>query len=107
MAGIRTASIEVVATSTLAAYVSYADLGTYVITGLDTNNTVLAFAGALLVAVMAGLVAGVLTVVGRLLTPRPLRQRARVRSLVAGPRTLVEGVRAGGAASLPELGSEA
>ena len=28
MAGVRTASIEVVATSTLAAYVSYADLGT-------------------------------------------------------------------------------
>ncbi len=35
MAGVRTACIEVVATSTLAAYVSYADLGTYVITGLE------------------------------------------------------------------------
>src|ERR1700689_4875132 len=34
MAGIRTASIEVIATSTLAAYVSYSDLGTYVIAGL-------------------------------------------------------------------------
>ena len=40
MAGVRTASIEVVATSTLAAYVSYTDLGTYVITGLNTNNSV-------------------------------------------------------------------
>ena len=46
MAGVRTASIEVVATSTLAAYVSYTDLGTPVIAGLNTNNTVEAFAGA-------------------------------------------------------------
>ena len=56
MAGVRTASIEVVATSTLAAYVSYADLGTLVISGLDTNDAVVAFSGALLVAAMAGLV---------------------------------------------------
>ena len=56
MAGVRTASIEVVATSTLAAYVSYADLGTLVISGLNTNDTVVAFSGALLVAAMAGLV---------------------------------------------------
>ena len=40
MAGVRTAAIEVVATSTLAAYVSYTDLGTYVISGLNTNDTV-------------------------------------------------------------------
>ena len=57
MAGIRTASIEVVATSTLAAYVSYTDLGTPVIAGLNTNDTVEAFAGALLVALLAALVA--------------------------------------------------
>ena len=54
MAGVRTACIEVVATSTLAAYVSYTDLGTYVITGLNTNDSVVAFSGALLVAAMAG-----------------------------------------------------
>ena len=65
MAGVRTAAIEVVATSTLAAYVSYSDLGTYVIAGLNTNNTVLAFCGAILVAVMAGLVAAVLGLLTR------------------------------------------
>jgi len=74
MAGIRTASIEVVATSTLAAYVSYTDLGTYVITGLNTNDAVLAFSGALLVAAMAGVVALGLGLLTRVLTPRPLRQ---------------------------------
>jgi osmoprotectant transport system permease protein len=74
MAGVRTAAIEVVATSTLAAYVSFADLGTYVITGLDTNNAVVAFSGAILVAVMAGLVAGGLSLLARALTPLPLRR---------------------------------
>jgi osmoprotectant transport system permease protein len=80
MAGVRTAAIEVVATSTLAAYVSYSDLGTYVISGLDTQNSVLAFSGAILVAVMAGLVALVLTLLTRLLTPRPLRRRRAIRA---------------------------
>ena len=80
MAGVRTAAIEVVATSTLAAYVSYSDLGTYVISGLDTNNSVLAFAGAILVAVMAGLVALVLGLLTRVLTPRPLRRRRARRA---------------------------
>jgi osmoprotectant transport system permease protein len=74
MAGIRTAAIEVVATSTLAAYVSYSDLGTPVISGLNTNDTVEAFAGALLVALLAGLVALLLGIVQRALTPLPLRR---------------------------------
>jgi osmoprotectant transport system permease protein len=85
MAGVRTASIEVVATSTLAAYVSYTDLGTYVTTGLNTNNTVIAFSGALLVAAMAGLTAAVLGLLTRALTPLPMRHRVRSRLLTARP----------------------
>jgi osmoprotectant transport system permease protein len=85
MAGVRTAAIEVVATSTLAAYVSYADLGTYVITGLNTNNTVVAFSGAILVAVMAGLVAALLGLLTRAVTPLPMRRQARSRLLTARP----------------------
>jgi osmoprotectant transport system permease protein len=79
MAGVRTASIVVVATSTLAAYVSYSDLGTYVISGLNTQNTVLSVAGALLVGVMAGLVALSLGLLTRAVTPVPLRSRLRLR----------------------------
>lgn len=81
-AGVRTAAIEVVATSTLAAYVSYADLGTYVIAGLNSQDDVQAFAGAVLVAVLAALVAGVLGLAQRALTPPPLRRR---RSRPGGP----------------------
>jgi len=75
MAGVRTASIEVVATSTLAAYVSYTDLGTPVISGLNTNNTVEAFAGALLVALLAAAAALGLGVLQWILTPLPLRRQ--------------------------------
>jgi osmoprotectant transport system permease protein len=79
LAGIRTASIEVIATSTLAAYVSYADLGTYVIAGLNTSNSVEAFSGSLLVVVLAAAVALGFSLLRRALTPEPLRrQRTRV-----------------------------
>jgi osmoprotectant transport system permease protein len=87
MAGVRTAAIEVVATSTLAAYVSYSDLGTYVISGLNTQNTVLSVAGALLVGVMAGVVALGLGLVTRAVTPVPLRSRLRFRVLAGRPAT--------------------
>jgi osmoprotectant transport system permease protein len=74
--GVRVAAIEVVATSTLAAYVSYSDLGTYVIAGLDTNDTVEAFCGGLLVALTAALVAVLFGRLQRLVTPAPLRRRS-------------------------------
>jgi osmoprotectant transport system permease protein len=75
-AGIRTSSIEVVATSTLAAYVSYSDLGTYVISGLNTNMDVEAFAGSVLVALLAGITALGLGAIQRAATPVPLRARS-------------------------------
>src|SRR6202167_3275482 len=74
MAGIRTASIEVIATSTLAAYVSYSDLGTYVIAGLNSQDDVEAFSGAILVVVLAAVVAIGLSLVRRAVTPEPLRR---------------------------------
>jgi osmoprotectant transport system permease protein len=73
MAGIRTAAVEVVATSTLAAYVGVSDLGTYIFTGLDTGNNVETFSGALLVAVLALAVDLVLVATARGLTPVGLR----------------------------------
>jgi osmoprotectant transport system permease protein len=85
MAGVRIASIEVVATSTLAAYVSYTDFGTLVITGLDTNDSVVAFSGAVLVAAMAALVTLGLSFLTRALTPLPLRHRIPSRILTTDP----------------------
>jgi osmoprotectant transport system permease protein len=82
MAGVRTASIEVVATSTLAAYVSYSDLGTFVISGLNGQDNVEAFGGAILVAVLAAMVAVALGLVQRWLTPLPMRHQWRRQGLM-------------------------
>jgi osmoprotectant transport system permease protein len=86
MAGIRTAAIEVVATSTLAAYVSFSDLGTPVIAGLNTNDTTEAFAGAVLVGLLAAIAAVGLGLVQRALTPQHQR---RLRPTLLGSASIV------------------
>jgi osmoprotectant transport system permease protein len=83
MAGIRTAAVEVVATSTLAAYTGYSDLGTPVLAGLNSGDNTEALYGALLVAGTAALVALILGVVVRLVTPPALRRKRRAWGLLA------------------------
>jgi osmoprotectant transport system permease protein len=53
MAGVRTASVEVVATATLAAYVGVNDIGFLIFSGLANQNSVETFSGALVVAILA------------------------------------------------------
>jgi osmoprotectant transport system permease protein len=81
-AGFRTAAVQVVATATLAAFVAGGGLGEIISAGFgltlaEGGGQVLA--GGFLVAVLALLVEGVLAVLERLVTPRPLR-RARRRA---------------------------
>ncbi|HUY23410.1 MAG TPA: ABC transporter permease [Acidimicrobiales bacterium] len=78
MAGVRTAAVEVVATSTLAAYVSFNDLGSIIFAGLNTQNHVQTFAGGLLVAVLALATDLVLAAAQRALTPAGLRRSGKV-----------------------------
>jgi osmoprotectant transport system permease protein len=83
VAGIRTASIEVVATSTLAAYVSYTDLGTPLLAGLSTNDSVEAFCASVLVTVLAAVFALALGLLHRAVTPAALRHGRRRGNLLA------------------------
>ncbi|GAA5196940.1 hypothetical protein GCM10023322_67020 [Rugosimonospora acidiphila] len=81
-AGLRTAAVQVVATASLAALVAGGGLGEIISDGFGlglsrAGGQVLA--GGLLVAVLALMVEGVLAVVQRLVTPRPLRRSQRVR----------------------------
>jgi osmoprotectant transport system permease protein len=69
VAGIRTAAVEVVATSTLAAYVSFNDLGDFIFAGLNTNNNVESFSGAVLVAALAGCADLVFFTIYRIIAP--------------------------------------
>jgi osmoprotectant transport system permease protein len=91
MAGIRTAAVEVVATATLAAYVSFNDLGSIIFAGLNTQNHVQTFAGGLLVAVLALVTDLVLAAAQRAVTPVGLRrsgQAARSRGVGADATTV-------------------
>jgi osmoprotectant transport system permease protein len=74
MAGIRTAGVQVVATATLAAVVGWGGLGTFITTGLATQDYVELFAGAVLVAALALLTEVGLASLQRVLTPRGLRK---------------------------------
>jgi osmoprotectant transport system permease protein len=53
MAGVRTASVQVVATATLAAVTAWGGLGRFIVDGFGQRDNVQVFAGALLVAVLA------------------------------------------------------
>jgi osmoprotectant transport system permease protein len=91
MAGIRTAAVEVVATATLAAYVSFNDLGSIIFAGLNTQNHVQTFAGGLLVAALALVTDLVLAAAQRAVTPVGLRrsgQAARSRGVGADASTV-------------------
>jgi osmoprotectant transport system permease protein len=53
MAGLRTATVAVVATATLSAWVGYNTLGAYIFVGFAQRDDVLVFVGGLMVALMA------------------------------------------------------
>ena len=68
-AGVRTATVQVVATATIAALVGSGGLGRFVVDGFQTNDYGQLVGGAILVAVLAVLVELSLGGVERLLTP--------------------------------------
>ncbi|MEU6993051.1 ABC transporter permease [Streptomyces sp. NPDC046465] len=69
MTGVRSAGVQVVATATLAAMAGEGGLGRIITAGFNLQNTPQVVAGAVLVALLALLVEGVLVVAGRLFDP--------------------------------------
>ena len=53
LAGIRTASVEVIASATLAAFIGGGGLGDLIVAGLQTDNTGELLAGAVCVSLLA------------------------------------------------------
>lgn len=68
--GLRSATLQVVATATIAAYVAQGGLGRYLIEGIQTRDYVRALLGAILVAALALVIDGLFAVVQRLVVPR-------------------------------------
>jgi osmoprotectant transport system permease protein len=77
MAGIRTSTVQIVATVSLAAVVSLGGLGRFIVDGLSRQRYEEVVGGALLIAALAMLTEGVLGALQRALTPRGLRADRR------------------------------
>jgi osmoprotectant transport system permease protein len=73
-AGLRTASVQVVATATLAAYVGGGGLGRFIADGFGRADPAMTVAGGVLVAGLALVVELVLGLAQRRLTPGPARR---------------------------------
>jgi len=84
MTGLRTATVQVVATATLAALVGGGGLGTLINLGFGQQDYGLMIAGAILVAVLALLTELVLVVLSWALTPGPRRSPFRRPHLRGG-----------------------
>jgi osmoprotectant transport system permease protein len=79
MAGVRTATVAVVATATLAAYVDSGGFGRYIVDGFAVNDSAKVFAGGFLVALLAIALELVLALVQRALTSPGIRSDATLR----------------------------
>jgi osmoprotectant transport system permease protein len=88
-AGLRTASVQVVATAALAAFVNGGGLGEIISAGfgigMSNGGGGQIVGGGLVVALLALLVEALLAVVQRLVTPRALRSSRRRRTVTAVP----------------------
>jgi osmoprotectant transport system permease protein len=75
MSGVRSATLQVIATATIAAVVGLGGLGRFLIDGLAVRDTPQTASGAVLVAVLALIVDLVLGLVQRLVVSRGLTGR--------------------------------
>ena len=75
MAGIRTAGVITVGTTTLAALIGAGGLGVPIVSGLQMANTTMILSGALPAAALALVIDGTLGMVERWLRPRGVRAR--------------------------------
>ena len=84
--GLRSATLQVVATATIAAYVAQGGLGRYLIEGIQTRDYVRAVIGAILVAALALVLDGLLAAVQRLVVPRGVSRGAARSTGTKGAR---------------------
>jgi osmoprotectant transport system permease protein len=82
--GLRSATLQIVATVTIASFTIQLTLGTFIIDGLNQGNYVKMMAGAILVAALALILDGLWAIVQRLVSPRGVsRGRTKTRNTTA------------------------
>lgn len=80
VAGLRAATLQVVATVTIAAYVNLGGLGQYIIAGIPLRRFDIVLGGAILVAALALVLDGLFALWQRLATPAGIRAASRHHS---------------------------
>ena len=79
LGGVRSAALQIVATATLAAYVGLGGLGVYIFKGLPLRDFPQMLAGALLIAILAVTIDGLVAVAQKFAVPRGVRASTRTR----------------------------
>ncbi len=89
--GIRSAVLQVVATATLAAYVSGGALGAFIFQAFATKNYPLALAASILVTALALVLEGIFALIQRLVVPRGVvaTEQREVRARSPRPRAVM------------------
>src|SRR5215218_2787059 len=82
--GIRSATLQIIATATLAAYVADFGLGRYIFAGLKTRDYAEMLGGSILVIILALAIDGLFAITQRLVVPQGVRA-ARGAELRSGP----------------------
>ena len=90
LGGLRTATLQVVATATVAAYGSLGGLGRYLIDGIKVRQFHIALVGALLVTVLALVLDGLLALTVRASVPGTGRWRRRIPQPLLDDEVLLE-----------------
>ena len=90
LGGLRTATLQVVATATIAAYASLGGLGRYLIDGIKVRQFYLALVGALLVTVLALILDGLLAMAVWASLPGSGRLRRRLPQPLLDDEVLVD-----------------
>jgi osmoprotectant transport system permease protein len=84
LGGLRSTTLQIVATVTIASFLGQLSLGTFLIDGLTQGNYVKMIAGAILVAALALILDGILAIVQRLASPRGVsRGMAKTKNTTA------------------------
>lgn len=89
--GIRSATLQIIATATLAAYIADAGLGRFIFSGLKTRDYGEMLGGSILVILLALLVDGLFAIAQRLVVPAGVRatRTTELRSRPTRPRAAV------------------
>jgi osmoprotectant transport system permease protein len=87
VAGARTAAVQVVATATLGALVSWGGLGRFIVDGKSQGDSAQLLGGAILVALLAIATEVAFSILERLVSPRHMRRRGFWGAARSEPKT--------------------